>query len=50
MMWNDLTSILDFLFSIMDRFIVLYFSGGILSAVFCIYIVRKVSNLIDRLR
>lgn len=49
-MWNDLTSILDFLFSIMDRFIVLYFGGGILSAVFAIYIVRKVSTLIDKLR
>ena len=49
-MWNDLTAILDFCFSCMDRFLVLYFGGGILSAVFAIYIIRKVSTLIDKLR
>lgn len=49
-MWDDLVLIKDFVFSCMDRIIVLYFSGGILSAAFAIYIVRKVSTLIDKLR
>ena len=49
-MWSELSQVKDFLFSIMDRIIVLYFSGGILSAAFAIYIVRKVSTLIDKLR
>lgn len=49
-MINDLVLLKDFLFSVFDRVIVLYFSGGILSCVFAIYIIRKVSNLIDKLR
>lgn len=49
-MISDLNLIKDFLFSLFDRFIVLYFSGGILSVVFAIYIVRKISILIDKLR
>ena len=49
-MWDDLLLIKDFLFTTMDRVIVLYFSGGILTFAFAIYIVRKVSTLIDKLR
>lgn len=49
-MINDLNLIKDFLFSCFDRFILIYFSGGILSCVFAIYIVRKIANLIDKLR
>lgn len=46
----DLDLIKDFLFTTLDRIIVVYFSGGILSCAFAIYIVRKVSTLIDKLR
>lgn len=49
-MIQDLELIKDFLFSILDRIVVLYFSGGLFSVVFAIYIVRKISTLIDRLR
>lgn len=49
-MWAQLGLIKDFLFTTLDQVIVLYFSGGIFSAVFAIYIVRKVSTLIDKLR
>lgn len=49
-MINDLNLIKDFLFTCMDRIIVLYFSGGILSCVFAIYIINKISKLIDKLR
>lgn len=49
-MINDLNLIKDFLFTILDHVILLYFSGGILSIVFCIFIVRKISILIDKLR
>lgn len=48
-MVNDLDAILTFLFSCWDKFIVLYFSGGILSAVFAVWIIRKLSRLLDRL-
>lgn len=49
-MWQDLTLIKDFLFTTLDHIVLLYFSGGILSAVFAIYIIRKVSKLVDKLR
>lgn len=49
-MIQDLELIKDFLFSILDRIVVLYFSGGLFSVAFAIYIVRKISTLIDRLR
>lgn len=49
-MINDLNLLKDFLFTIFDHMILLYFSGGILSMVFAIYIIRKVSTLIDKLR
>lgn len=49
-MINDLTALQDFLFTIFDHIVVLYFSGGILSFVFAIYIIRKLSTLIDKLR
>lgn len=49
-MWEQLNEILDFLYTCWDQMLVLYFSGGILSACFAIYIIRKLSTLIDRLR
>jgi hypothetical protein len=49
-MWQDIAVLKDFLFATLDHIVLLYFSGGILSAVFAIYIVRKVSKLIDKLR
>lgn len=49
-MWEDLTRILDFLYTCWDQVLVLYFSGGILSATFAIMIIRKLSKLIDRLK
>ena len=49
-MINDLTLIRDFLFTIWDQLILLYFGGGILSFAFGIYLIRKVSTLIDKLR
>lgn len=49
-MWGELAQVKDFLFTTLDQIIVLYFSSGILSAVFAIYIIRKVSTLIDKLR
>lgn len=49
-MFQDLALIKDFLFSILDHIVLLYFSGGLLSCVFAIYIVRKISTLIDKLR
>lgn len=48
--WNELSAVKDFLFTVFDHVVLLYFSGGILSAVFSIYIIRKVSTLIDKLR
>lgn len=49
-MWSDLNEVLDFVLATLDKVLVMYFAGGIFSAVFCIFIVRKVSTLIDRLR
>lgn len=49
-MWEQLNQILDFLYTCWDQMLVLYFGGGILSAVFAIYIIRKLSILIDKLR
>lgn len=49
-MWTQLQDILDFLYTCWDQILLLYFGGGILSAVFCIYIIRKLSILIDKLR
>lgn len=49
-MFEDLNQVLDFMLATFDKLLVMYFAGGILSVVFCIFIVRKVSRLIDRLR
>lgn len=49
-MWEQLTQILDFLYTCWDQMLVLYFGGGLLSAVFAIMIIRKLSKLIDRLK
>lgn len=47
-MWQSLQLVLDFLFTCWDQIIVLYFAGGILSAVFVVFILRKISKLIKR--
>lgn len=49
-MIEQLNQILDFLYTCWDKIIVLYFGGGILSVAFAIYLIRKVSKLIDKLR
>lgn len=49
-MISDLNQIKDFLFTCMDQIVLLYFSGGLFSCVFAIYIINKVSKLIDKLR
>lgn len=49
-MWEQLNQILDFLYTCWDQMLILYFGGGILSAVFALYIIRKLSVLIDKLR
>lgn len=49
-MIHNLEAVKDFLFSILDQIVVLYFAGGLLSVSFAISIVRKISSLIDRLR
>ena len=46
-MINNLNLIKQFLFDILDQVVFLYFSGGIFSAVFAVYLVRKVSRLFD---
>lgn len=46
-MIDNLNLILSFLWSTLDQVVLLYFSGGILTFAFAIYIVRKVSRLFD---
>lgn len=46
-MYDDLTRVLNFAWDCCDEFIKAYFMGGILSIVFAVYIVKKVSRLFD---
>lgn len=46
-MYEQLTQILNFLWTTLDGVILLYFSGGILSVVFAVWVIRKVSRLFD---
>lgn len=47
---NDLNLIRDFLFLIWDRVIYLYATNIILSIVMAIFVLRKISKLIEKLR
>ena len=49
-MLNDLNSIVGFVFSTFSDFFALYIGGGILSGVFALWLLRKVSRLFDKLR
>ena len=46
-MIDDLNLILSFLWSTLDKVILLYFAGGILTFSFAIWIVKRVSKLFD---
>lgn len=46
-MYDQLTDILGFLWSILDQVVLLYFAGGILSIVFATWIVKKVARLFE---
>lgn len=48
-MFDDLNAILQFLLTCWDRFLLLYFGGGILSVVFAVWIIKKISRLFERL-
>lgn len=48
-MFNDLNLILQSVFDTMSQVLVLYFAGGLFSASFSIYIVRKIARIIRRL-
>lgn len=47
-MWSSLQLVLDFLFTCFDQILVAYFAGGILSSIFVLFILRKISKLIKR--
>jgi hypothetical protein len=47
---NDLNSIVGFVFSTFSDFFALYIGGGILTGVFALWLLRKVSRLFDKLR
>lgn len=49
-MIDNLTLILESIMSTLDQIIVLYFSGSIISIFFAIWIIRKVSKLLQHLR
>lgn len=49
-MLNDLNSIVGFVFSTFSDFFALYIGGGILSGIFALWLLRKVSRLFDKLR
>lgn len=48
-MFEDLNLILQSVFDNMGSLLVLYFSGGLFSVSFSIYVVRKLAKLIKRL-
>lgn len=46
--WTQLNAILVFLWETLDKVVILYFTAGsILSIVFAIWIIKKVSRLFD---
>lgn len=46
--WTQLNAILTFLWQTLDKVVILYFTAGsILSIVFAIWIIKKVSRLFD---
>lgn len=49
-MLNDLNSIVGFVISTFSDFFALYIGGGILTGVFALWLLRKVSRLFDKLR
>mgnify|MGYP007009207584 FL=1 len=49
-MLTDLNSIVGFVFSTFSDFFALYIGGGILSGIFALWLLRKVSRLFDKLR
>lgn len=46
-MYEQLTAILNFLWETLDQVVFLYFTGGILTLVFAIWIVKKVARLFE---
>lgn len=49
-MLNDLNAIVGFVFSTFSDFFGLYIGGGILTGIFALWLLRKVSRLFDKLR
>lgn len=49
-MLDDLNSVVGFLFNTMTGIFSLYVGGGILTGVFALWLLRRVSKLFDRLR
>lgn len=49
-MYNDLILLLDFVKTQMSNIVILYTTNGIISIFFAIWIVRKISTLLDRIR
>lgn len=49
-MLDALNSIVGFVFSTFTQFMGLYLAGGVLTGVFALWLLRKVSRLFDKLR
>lgn len=49
-MLDSLNQVVGFVFSTFSDFFALYIGGGVLSGVFAIWLLRKVSKLFDYLR
>lgn len=49
-MLSDMQLILDFLWSSLDKVIIAYFANGVLTMVFAVWVVRKLSKLLDHIR
>lgn len=49
-MLNDLNAIVGFVFSSCSDLLALYLSGGILTGVLALWLLRKVARLFDKLR
>jgi hypothetical protein len=47
---DDLNSIVGFIFNMLNSVFGLYLAGGVLSGVFAIWLLRRVSRLFDKLR
>lgn len=49
-MLDSLNQIVGFVFSTFSQFMGLYLAGGVLTGVFAVWLLRKISRLFDKLR